>query len=110
MHTVAHLFADDFLFIPAGKHNQLAGPRRGAREILRFTEQQMDLTGGTWIPRPYDILAGDDHVAVLVQVQAVRDGRSVQFHLVHVWHIERGMATALHSYVDDQYVYDEFFS
>src|SRR5262249_15534911 len=56
MHTMADYFAEDFLFIPAGKHNQLAGPRRGAGEILRFTARQMELTDGTWIPRPYDLL------------------------------------------------------
>lgn len=110
MHTVADAFAEDFLFIPAGKRNPLAGPRRGAPEILRFTAQQMELTGGTWVPRPEDILAGDEHVAVLVRVQATRNGRAEQFRLVHVWRVEGGRATELRSYVDDQYRYDRFFS
>ena len=51
----------------------------------------MDLTDGTWIPRPYDLLAGDRHVAVLVTVTATRDGRSKHFRLVHVRWIEGGL-------------------
>jgi ketosteroid isomerase-like protein len=109
MGSVAHLFAPDFVFVPAGKHNLLAGARRGPEEILQFTEQQMALTDGTWVPRPYDVLAGDRHVSVLVTVTATRNGRSVQFRLVHVWRIEDGVARELRSYVDDQYRYDEFF-
>lgn len=109
MESVAHLFAPDFLFVPAGKHNVLAGVRRGPEEILQFTKQQMALTNDTWIPRPYDVLAGDRHVSVLVIVTATRNGRSVQFRLVHVWRIEDGVARELRSYVDDQYRYDEFF-
>lgn len=109
MESVAHLFAPDFVFVPAGKHNVLAGVRRGPEEILQFTEQQMALTDDTWVPRPYDVLAGDLHVSVLVIVTATRNGRSVQFRLVHVWRIEDGVARELRSYVDDQYRYDEFF-
>jgi ketosteroid isomerase-like protein len=109
-HTLASMFSQDFLFMPAGKHSQLAGPRRGPEALLCFTEQQMELTGGTWIPRPYDILASEDHIAVLVEVRATRGERTEQFHLVHVWHIQGGRATGLHSYVDDQYLYDEFFA
>jgi ketosteroid isomerase-like protein len=110
MHTTTSMFSEDFLFMPAGKYGQLAGPRRGPQALLSFTEQQMELTGGTWIPRPYDILASDAHVAVLVDVQATRGERTVQFRLVHVWHFKGGVATGLHSYVDDQYLYDEFFA
>jgi ketosteroid isomerase-like protein len=110
MNNVAHLFSPDFVFVPAGKQSLLAGVRRGPEEILRFTEQQMEMTDGTWVPRPYDVLAGDRHVAVLVTVTATRRGRSVQFRLVHVWQIEDGVARELRSYVDDQYRYDEFFT
>jgi ketosteroid isomerase-like protein len=109
MHNLAHLFADDFVFMPAGKHCWLAGPRVGADELLRFTEQQSELTNGTWVPRPYDILASDEHAAVLVTVNATRNGHSHDFHLVHLWQIHDGRATQLRSYVDDQYAYDDFF-
>lgn len=60
--SMAHLFAEDFLFVPAGKKSPLARPRSGPQEIFEFTREQMELTGGTWIPRPYDILATDRHV------------------------------------------------
>jgi ketosteroid isomerase-like protein len=110
MDQVAHLFSPEFLFVPAGKRSVLAGTRVGPQEILAFTERQMALTGATWIPRPYDILAGERHVAVLVTVTATRAGRSAHFRLVHVWRIEDGIARELRSYVDDQYAYDQFFS
>jgi ketosteroid isomerase-like protein len=110
MAAVAHLFSPEFLFVPAGKRGVLAGTHVGPQEILTFTERQMALTGGTWVPRPYDVLAGERHVAVLVTVTATRDGKSVLFRLVHVWRIEDGIARELRSYVDDQYGYDQFFS
>jgi ketosteroid isomerase-like protein len=110
MQSLAHLFAEDFLFIPAGKDCQLAGPRRGADEILRFTERQSVLTDGTWVPRPRDMLASDEHAAVLVDVTATRRGSTREFRLVHVWQIHAGRATELRSYVDDQYAYDAFFA
>jgi ketosteroid isomerase-like protein len=106
----AHLFADDFLFIPAGKRAALAQPRRGSREIFEFTRRQMEVTQGTWIPRPYDIVAGDRHVVVLVVVEATRGPRRCTFRLVHVWTIVDDVARELHSYVDDQYLYDEFLA
>jgi ketosteroid isomerase-like protein len=107
---LGHLFADDFLFVPAGKRSPLARPRRGPREIFEFTREQMELTGGTWIPRPYDVLATARHVVVLVTVTATRDGQTCQFNLVHVWHFANGLARELRSYVDDQYLYDQFLS
>jgi ketosteroid isomerase-like protein len=108
--TASSMFADDFLFVPAGKKCQLAAPRRGASEMLKFTELQSALTGGTWIPCPYDVLASDNHAVVLVTVTASRNGHRHEFRLAHVWRIESGRATELHSYVDDQYAYDEFFA
>jgi ketosteroid isomerase-like protein len=110
MRALAHLFADDFLFVPAGKDCQIAGPRRGFNELVRFTEQQSTLTNGTWMPRARDILASDDHAAVLVTVAATRGGRTREFRLVHVWRIHQNRAVELRSYVEDQYAYDEFFA
>src|SRR4051812_14483103 len=81
MGALAHLFDRDFLFMPAGRHCVLAGPRRGADELMRFTQQQAELTDGTWIPRPYDILASNEHAAVLVTVTATRRGVTREFQL-----------------------------
>ena len=102
--------AADLLFVPAGKQSRLAGVRRGGRALLQFMADQQALTDGTWIPRPIDILASDDHAVALVAVEARRHGQTEVFRLVHVWHIEHGCATELHSYVDDQYRYDAFFA
>ena len=102
--------AADLRFVPAGKQSQLAGERRGGRAVLQFMADQQALTDGTWIPRPIDILASDAHAVALVVVEASRHGQTAAFRLVHVWHIEQGRATELHSYVDDQYRYDAFFA
>jgi len=107
---LASVFAEDFLFIPAGKKASLAQPRLGPRAIFEFMRRQLELTGGSWVPRPYDVVAGDRHVAVLVVVEATRADRRCTFHLVHVWRIIAGVAQELHSYVDNQYLYDEFLS
>lgn len=43
-------------------------------------------------------------------MSATRQGQSCQFRLVHVWHLVDGIARELRSYVDDQYLYDQFLS
>ena len=68
------------------------------------------LTDDNVVTRPIDILAGDAHAVALVVVEARRHGQTAAIRLVHVWHIEHGCATELHSYVDDQYRYDAFFA
>jgi ketosteroid isomerase-like protein len=110
MQRASELLSDDFVFFPAGKHCKLAGRRYGARGIMEFTQLQRDLTHSTWVPRPYDALASDNHVAVLVTVTATRNGCTREFHLVHVWQIANHHATELRSHVDDQYAYDQFFA
>ena len=109
LHTLGELLDDEFSFVPAGKNCPLAQPCRGLAEFFRFAERQRELTGGTWMPQPYDILASDDHAAVLVSVTASRGVIERSFRLVHVWRIRDGRGTELRSYVDDQYAYDTFF-
>ena len=108
--ALTHRFAEDFVFVPAGRNSPLAGPRRGPAEIFEFTRQQLEWTRGTWIPRPYDIAVGERHVVVLVTVTASRGTTTHEFRLVHVWRFEGGLARELRSYVDDQYAYDAFLS
>jgi hypothetical protein len=98
------------VFVPAGEHCPLAGPRYGLRGLLTFTEQQRQLTKGTWVPRPDAILTGPDYAAVLVTVTPIRNGRCCTFHLVHVWQVHQGRARSLRSFADDQYAYDDFFA
>jgi ketosteroid isomerase-like protein len=110
LQTLARLVSPDFLFVPAGKDNPLAGERRGPGAMLDFARKQLEMTEGTWIPRPYDVLVGRDHAAVLVRVDAKRGERRCTFHLVHVWRIVQGVGTELRSLVDDLYAYDSFMS
>lgn len=107
---LAALVSSDFLFVPAGRHGPLAGARRGPEAMLGFARLQLELTGGTWVPRPYDLLLGESHAAVLVEVSARRADRARVFRLIHVWRIEGGVAVELRSCAEEPYEYDAFFS
>lgn len=115
--AVINLFDDDFRWHIGGR-NRFSREWRGKYEVSDFFRQLMDLTLGTFELEVQDVLASEDHAAVLVRERARRDGRIHDMNAVHLWRIhdnwaERGRNSALVEfwrYPEDSYADDEFFS
>ena len=109
MDALRELFADDVVWHFPGK-GQLAGDYRGKEEVLGFLGKSFELSGGTLRLEIHDVLANDEHVAVLSTLSAERGGRSFRSNGVQVLHIVDGRAVESWLHPDDQYATDEFWS
>src|SRR5205823_14860508 len=89
---VRELWADDIEWVIPGR-NQIAGTYRGPDEVMGFFAKLMDLSGGTFKLEVRDVLASDEHVAVLAKLSAERAGRTLNDNVVHVWQIRGGKST-----------------
>jgi uncharacterized protein len=62
----------------------------------------MELSGGTFSMDVHNVLADDDVVAVLVTINAQRNGVSASFPEVHVWQIKNGKMIEFREYQGDE--------
>ena len=109
MQAIADYFSPDIVWHVPGR-NPLAGDYTGMDEVLGFFAKTMELTGGTFRLDVHDVLANDEHVAVLSTLSAERGGRSFRSNGVQVLHIVDGRAVESWLHPDDQYATDEFWS
>jgi ketosteroid isomerase-like protein len=109
MQTLGELFAEDVVWNIPGK-NPLAGTRKGQQEVFEQFGQIAEMTGGNFGIEIHDILANDEHTVALVTTKGSRDGKSIEDHQVHVFHIRDGKVTEYWGHPTDQYAIDEFWS
>jgi len=102
-------YSDEVLFHYPGR-NPLSGEYRGKDQVLGLMGKVMALTKGSFHPEVHDILASDNHVAALVTVRAVRDGRAVEWTSVDLFHIRDGKLSEHWVHEVDQDTVDRFWS
>ena len=108
METVARLFAPDIRWNVSGR-SQISGTYTGQDNVFGFFGKLMELTDNTFGLDIHDLLASDDHVVVLVNESATRNGKSIESDEVHVWHIAGGKATEFWAIPKDTHKVDEFW-
>ncbi len=109
METLDGLFADDIAWHTAGR-SPLSGDKAGKEEVFAFFGNLMELSSGTFRVEVHDILANDEHCVVLTHETASRDGRMLDAHDVHTFHMSEGKVTEFWDSPVDQYAFDEFWS
>lgn len=109
MEALAKLFAPGIRWHVAGR-NQIAGTYEGPNGVFAFLGKLMEITGGTFSAEIHDLLASDDHVAVLVRERARRGDAQLDTSEVHVWHVGNGLATEFWGHPQDQHAVDAFFA
>ncbi len=107
--TVSKLFAPDIVWHVPGR-STIAGSYRGRDEVFGLFGTLVQGTGGTFKVEIHDVLATDDHVAVLVTESGERDGRRLESNAVHVWHVENGLSKEFWECPVDIYAVDEFWA
>lgn len=109
LETVSKLFAPDIAWHVPGR-SQIAGTYRGQDEVFGFFATITQESGGTFKVDVHDVLASEDHVAVLATLSAERAGRRLVTNEVHVWHLDNGLATEFWACPSDAYAEDEFWT
>lgn len=89
--TVMGLFADDIKWHVSGE-SLISGDYKGKEEVGAFFGKLNELSNGTFRIELRDVLANDDHGAVLLRETAQREGRSIDSNHVHVWRLRDGKA------------------
>ena len=107
--AVLGAFADDIAWHIPGR-GPLSRDYQGHAEVLGFFQHFMELSNGTFNIQIDDVVAGPDHVVVLVTESAQRNGRHWSSPQVHVWTVDGGKARSFCQYQGDQQTEDEFWA
>ncbi len=83
--TLAELIADDAVWHAQGV-GPLSGDYHGRDQVFGFFGRLAEETGGTFRLDVHDILANDEHTAVLATLTASRGGKSIEVPVVNVSH------------------------
>ena len=103
------LLADDVTWHFAGRH-PFSGDYTGKDTVQEVWSKRRKLTGGTLTYEVHDVLANDDHVVSLLSNTAERDGRSLEWKSVSVYHMKDGQIVEAWDHNEDQHAVDEFWS
>ena len=107
--TVRTLFADDIVWHQPG-NNILSGDYKGVDEVFGLFGRLLEETGGNFRNDIHDILANDEHAAVMVNVHTERNGKTLDAPAVHIWHVKDGKATEFWIFGQNTQQFDEFWS
>jgi ketosteroid isomerase-like protein len=100
---------DDFRYHVPGR-SLLAGDYEGQEQMLQFMARLAELTGGTFSGELHDVLANDEHAAVMMTIRGERAGKQLNHNVVLVYHFRDGKITEVWTHPTDLYAYDEFWS
>ncbi len=92
MATLSELIADDVVWHAQGA-GQLSGDYHGREQVFGFFGRLAEETGGTFRLDVHDILANDEHTAVLATLTASRGNKSIAVPVVNVSHNRDGKIT-----------------
>jgi ketosteroid isomerase-like protein len=101
--------SDDVVMHVPGR-NPLSGDYEGKDAFGKLFQQQFEILDGPPQIEFHDILAGDDHVAVLAKQTFTRGGKSFSTPAVVLLHLKDGKITEAWLHPLDQYGADEFWS
>ena len=103
------LLADDVTWHFAGRH-PFSGDYTGKDTVQDVWARRRKLTGGTLTYEVHDVLANDEHVAALLTNKAERDGKTLEWKSVSVYHMRDGQIVEAWDHNDDQHAVDEIWS
>jgi ketosteroid isomerase-like protein len=109
METINEVFADDIVWHIGGR-SDLAGDYNGKDEVFGFFAKLMERSEGTNRIEVHDVLANDEHGAVLVTETATRGEHEFSGRSVHTFHLHDGKVTEFWDAPLDQYATDEFYA
>ena len=109
VNAASPLLADDVVWHFAGR-NPYAGDYEGKAAVQEVFGRRREETGSSLSFEVHDVLANDDHAVALVSNRAERDGRTLEWKSVSVYHMRDGMIAEAWTHNDDQYAIDEFWS
>jgi uncharacterized protein len=110
MQAVGEFMADDILWHSGGT-NVISGDFRGKEAVFGFFGKLMQETGATFKTEVHDILANDEHGAVLVTNTAERNGKRIEWRAVNLSHSDgEGRVTEFWAFPENSQELDEFFS
>jgi ketosteroid isomerase-like protein len=105
--AIAACLAEDVVVHVPGR-NALSGSHRGKGEVLtRLFQAWEEAFGGLQI-RIHDLLVSDDHVVLLSDRTAERDGRAVEMRAASIYHVRDGRSAEAWLMEWDPYALDEF--
>jgi uncharacterized protein len=105
--AIADCLADDVVFHVPGR-NPLSGQHRGKGEILRRLFQAWEEAFGALQIDVHDVLSTDEHVVLLSDRRAQREGAEVQMRAASIYHVRDGRITEAWLMEWDPYALDEF--
>lgn len=106
MAALKEIMADDAVW-HAGARNRFSGDKVGRDSIM---ELMADISAAATVDNQlHSVLADDDHVVVLVNTNATRNGKSFSGDTVFVFHVEDGKVQEAWSVPADPYGLDEFW-
>ncbi|MGI8706732.1 MAG: nuclear transport factor 2 family protein [Actinomycetota bacterium] len=104
--TIENLVAEDVVGHFPGD-NKLSGNYKGRDQLFEMFAKGDEVTEGTFERELHDITASDDHIVVLVNLQAQRDGKVISWNAANVWHVSDGRLTEVWFFTEDQSATDE---
>lgn len=104
--TLAQVIAEDAVWHPAGR-GRLSGEKRGQEAIFGYFGQ---LGEAGLRAELHDVIANDDHAVGLHTSVAQRAGKSLNSHVVIVFHLRNGRVAEAWELADDTQKLDEYFA
>lgn len=108
LQAVLDACADNVTFQVSGK-SALAGKYTKTTFISEFGTRLRELSNNTLKLEVHDILASDQHAAVLMTNRLERHGKTVEYRTVHIWRIQGGKPIAWYEYPRDLYQFDQIW-
>jgi ketosteroid isomerase-like protein len=109
VNAASPLLADDVVWHFAGR-NPYAGDYTGKAMVQEVFGRRREETGSSLSFDVHDVLANDDHAVALVSSQAERDGKTLEWKSVSVYHMRDGKIVEAWTHNDDQEAVDQFWS
>jgi ketosteroid isomerase-like protein len=110
MDGLSALFADDVVLHVPGT-NQLSGDHKGKEAAFTgFMGTVMSLTNGEFVFEPHDIVGSEDHAAGIYRYRATRDGQTIEWRHVNVYHVRDGQIVEIWQHPFDFERWNEFWS
>lgn len=106
--TMIDCYHDDVVLHYFGR-SPLAGEHRGKPAALAVLARVQQLTNRRLL-EIHDVLASEDHAAILARERFERDGRQLELRRVLVYHLRDGKLVECWLYDEDQRAVDEFWS
>jgi ketosteroid isomerase-like protein len=110
MGGLSALFADDVVVHVPGT-NQLSGDHKGKEAAFTaYMGKVMALTNGDFVFEPHDIAGSEDHAAGIYRYRATRDGTTLEWRHVNVYHVRDGQIVEIWQHPFDFERWNEFWS